>query len=169
MWKKGDLLADKLRFLYNNLTKTSELNNSMADSVRASKRGLEIVNEARYHKGWKKQVTVQWWEIAHTSQATLKRFWQRKPIDRLAFIAICRAVGVDWEEVVERDEILEKPQTREAIALSSDSKSELLTAIGSYIMLNAARNYFCSMRKFCEEVKLLPETPLNIRNCSYQG
>ena len=99
----------------------------MADSVRASQKGLEIVNQARYHKGWKKQVTVQWWEIAHTSQATLKRFWQRKPIERLAFIAICRAVGVDWQEVVERDEIPEKPQTRKAIGLDHANLSELLT------------------------------------------
>ena len=98
----------------------------MADSVRASQQGLEIVDQARYRKRWKKQVTVQWWEIAHTSQATLKRFWQRKSIDRQAFIAICRAVEVDWEEVVERNEI-PTPQTREAIAYAPSSTSKLLT------------------------------------------
>ncbi|MDJ0595761.1 MAG: AAA-like domain-containing protein [Pleurocapsa sp. MO_226.B13] len=98
----------------------------MADSVRASQQGLEIVDRARYRKRWKKQVTVQWWEIAHTSQATLKRFWQRKPIDRQAFIAICNAVGVDWEEIVERNETSEL-QTKEAIAFARASTSELLS------------------------------------------
>ena len=98
----------------------------MADSVRASQQGLEIVDQARYRKGWKKQVTVQWWEIAHTSQATLKRFWQRKPIDRQAFIAICRAVGVDWEKVVERNKTSEL-QAKEAIVIAPASTSELLT------------------------------------------
>ena len=97
----------------------------MADSVRASRQGLEIVDQARYRKGWRKQVTVQWWEIAHTSQATLKRFWQRKPIERQAFIAICSAVEIDWEEVVEHKEILEL-QTRKAIGVPHNSKSELL-------------------------------------------
>ncbi len=97
----------------------------MADSVRASRQGLEIVDQARYRKGWRKQVTVQWWEIAHTSQATLKRFWQRKPIERQAFIAICRAVGIDWEEVVEYNKI-QDPQSRKATRVPHNSKSELL-------------------------------------------
>lgn len=79
----------------------------MADSVRASQPGLALVDRARAHKGWTKQVTVKWWETAHTSQATLKRFWQRKPIERQAFISICEAVGVDWETVAEPSTILE--------------------------------------------------------------
>ncbi len=76
----------------------------MADSLRASKQGLEIVNRARYKKGWKKQVTINWRETALVSLATLKRFWQRIPIERQAFIGICDAVGVNWEEVVDNEE-----------------------------------------------------------------
>ena len=76
----------------------------MADSLRASKQGLEIVNRARYKKGWKKQVTINWRETALVSLATLKRFWQRIPIERQAFIGICDAVGVKWEEVVDSSE-----------------------------------------------------------------
>lgn len=49
----------------------------MADSVRASKQGLEIVNRARRKKGWTKTVTPEWWQKANTTQATLKRFWRR--------------------------------------------------------------------------------------------
>lgn len=78
----------------------------MADSFKASARGLEIVDQARRHKGWKKTVTVTWWQRANTSQATLKRFWRKQPIEYSAFIGICQAVGVDnWEEIVERQEI----------------------------------------------------------------
>ncbi|NET08044.1 MAG: tetratricopeptide repeat protein [Symploca sp. SIO2B6] len=78
----------------------------MADSFKASARGLEIIDQARRRKGWKKTVTVTWWQSANTSQATLKRFWRRQPIEYSAFIGICQAVGVDnWEEIVERGEI----------------------------------------------------------------
>lgn len=81
----------------------------MADSLRASQQGLEIINRARYKKGWKKQVTVAWWETANTSQATLKRFWLKKPIDRQAFMGICEAVGVNWETVVDMEAELVSP------------------------------------------------------------
>lgn len=76
----------------------------MADSLRASEKGLEIVNEARRNRHWTKTVTQIWWESAHTGQSTLKRFWQKKPIDRGAFIGICQAVGVNWQEVAEPKE-----------------------------------------------------------------
>ncbi|NEO99346.1 MAG: ATP-binding protein [Symploca sp. SIO2E9] len=84
----------------------------MADSFKASARGLEIVDQARRHKGWKKTVTIAWWQSANTSQATLKRFWRKQPIEYSAFIGICQAVGIDnWEEIVERREIeFPKPQ-----------------------------------------------------------
>jgi len=75
----------------------------MASSLKASTRGLEIVNRARKKKGWTKTMTVAWWETANTSQATLRRFWRGLAIQPDAFIGICKAIGIsNWEEIVER-------------------------------------------------------------------
>lgn len=79
----------------------------MAGSLRASEEGLRIVNLARRNLGWKKS-SESWRNAAFTSNATLKRFWQRHPIKRETFIDICKAVGIDnWEDIIERDEIME--------------------------------------------------------------
>ena len=79
----------------------------MIDSLKASEQGLKIVDEARRRKYWQKTASM-WVENAKTSEATLKRFWARKTaIDRYAFIAICDAVGVNWEQVAELTEIQE--------------------------------------------------------------
>jgi hypothetical protein len=74
----------------------------MADSLRASRIGLEIIDRARRQKGWTKTVTVAWWEAALTSRATLKRFWRQAPIQKEVFIQICRVVGInDWSAIAE--------------------------------------------------------------------
>ncbi len=74
----------------------------MADSVRASQTGLDRVDQARRKKGWTKTVTVAWWEDAHVSRATLKRFWRKAPIQKEAFRQICRVVGIsDWAAIAD--------------------------------------------------------------------
>jgi adenylate kinase family enzyme len=73
----------------------------MADSLKASTKGLEIVERARRQKGWNKAAEV-WCDAALTSKATLKRFWGQQLIQRETFIRICNAVGLNsWEEIVE--------------------------------------------------------------------
>jgi NB-ARC domain len=73
-------------------------------SLRASTRGLEIVNLARKKKGWTKTRTSSWWLEATTSQATLKRFWRRIPISEDNFVSICQVVGiVNWQEIAETE------------------------------------------------------------------
>jgi hypothetical protein len=72
-------------------------------SVKASMTGLERVKQAAQRKGWTKTVTPAWWETANASQGTLKRFWRRIPIETETFQAICQAVGVDWEDVIEAE------------------------------------------------------------------
>jgi DNA polymerase III delta prime subunit len=77
----------------------------MAASLRASEQGLEIVDHARRKKGWTKTEEA-WWGLAFSSQATLKRFLQGKPIKRDAFISLCQAVGIEnWEEIAEDSSI----------------------------------------------------------------
>jgi hypothetical protein len=69
--------------------------------VRASQRGLEIVNKARKRKGWTKTMTVAWWQGALTSQATLKRFWRQQPIEEDTFTRICQMVGITvWQDII---------------------------------------------------------------------
>jgi hypothetical protein len=74
----------------------------MADTLKASKQGLEIIDRARRRRGWTKTRTPAWWDAAYTTQATLKRFWRRIAIQRENFIAICQAVGLrNWEAIAE--------------------------------------------------------------------
>ncbi|WP_414756372.1 hypothetical protein [Anabaena sp. CCY 9910] len=48
----------------------------MSNSLKASTTGLGIVDKARKRLGWTKTSTARWWQDAHTSRATLRRFWQ---------------------------------------------------------------------------------------------
>ncbi len=73
----------------------------MAATLRASKQGLELVDQARRKKGWT-ATAKSWYDAAQTSVATLKRFRQGLSIDRDVFVAICKAVGIeDWEAIVD--------------------------------------------------------------------
>jgi hypothetical protein len=78
----------------------------MANTLRASQQGLDKVEKAIDGKGWKRN-SIMWQQAADTSEATLKRFWRKTPIKRLCFIRICKAVGVNWEEIAEPSEIKE--------------------------------------------------------------
>jgi AAA ATPase domain len=73
----------------------------MAVSLKASKEGLEIVDRERRKKGWQ-ATAVAWYSVAKTSEATLKRFRRKIPIQQDVFVAICQAVGIEnWEEIVD--------------------------------------------------------------------
>jgi WD40 repeat protein len=81
----------------------------MASTLNASVIGLEIVDRARQKKDWTK-AEVAWQVTAEVSKSSLDRFWMRKPIKRQNFKAICTAVGVDWEQVI--DELPEIEPTK---------------------------------------------------------
>jgi hypothetical protein len=73
----------------------------MGSSLRASAKGLEIIDQLRKRRGWNRQADV-WCQDAHTTRATLKRFWQREPVQQDTFIGICQAVGLErWQEIVD--------------------------------------------------------------------
>ncbi|MBD2457901.1 NACHT domain-containing protein [Nostoc sp. FACHB-87] len=74
----------------------------MSNSLKASTTGLGIVDKARKRLGWTKTSTARWWQDAHTSRATLRRFWQGDRIQQEIFIAICQAVDInDWQSIAE--------------------------------------------------------------------
>jgi DNA-binding Xre family transcriptional regulator len=92
-------------------TPAPESNRSGVGSLRASKRGLEIVDRARRKKGWNKDAPA-WIDATGTiSRLTLQRFWRQQPIRAENFLAICKAVGIDeWENIVDSDPIQETPR-----------------------------------------------------------
>ncbi|MFB2938288.1 NB-ARC domain-containing protein [Aerosakkonemataceae cyanobacterium BLCC-F154] len=80
----------------------------MAVTLKASKEGLEMVDRARRKRGWAK-ADGEWCQVSQTAPASLKRFWRGMLIRRDTFIAICQAVGMDWQEIADLSEIEEKP------------------------------------------------------------
>ncbi|HEY9727619.1 MAG TPA: NB-ARC domain-containing protein [Chroococcales cyanobacterium] len=102
---------------------TDELGELVAvtNSLNASTKGLSIVDRARQRRGWTKTSTARWWQDAHTSRATLRRFWRGERIQQDAFIAICQAVGInDWEAIAESPENLnvDLPELNSPLATS---------------------------------------------------
>ncbi|MBW4594392.1 MAG: tetratricopeptide repeat protein [Brasilonema angustatum HA4187-MV1] len=144
----------------------------MADSVRASTRGLKIVEQARLRMGWNKTADI-WWQTALTSKATLKRFWARESIHRQTFIQICEAVGVtSWQDIIEHSQI---PITKhdpdfvgreEAIAQLNDminqsAKIIVIQGEGGVGKTRLARKYFESRGFKLLELSMATE-PQNI-------
>jgi len=73
----------------------------MAATIRASEAGLEQVDRARRLKQWAKQEQA-WYQLANTSESTLKRFWAKKPIDAGVFESICKTVDIeDWQAIAD--------------------------------------------------------------------
>ena len=81
----------------------------MSASVKASLEGLKRVDKARCKKGWKKSERA-WVDLAHTSTATLKRFWSGKAISVDAFKEICISVGIkDWKDITDLTSHSQRP------------------------------------------------------------
>lgn len=88
----------------------------MVYSIKASEEGLRRVDQARRKKRWNKTAEV-WCSQAFISRATLSRFWGMQSIRSELFMAICEAVGVDWELVAEHHDLQEDTlQTRDFLS-----------------------------------------------------
>lgn len=72
----------------------------MAISLQASEPGLAKIDQIRKQKGWA-AMDPALLKASRVSEATLKRFRLKRPIQREAFISICEALGLDWREVAE--------------------------------------------------------------------
>lgn len=115
----------------------------MGSCLRVSNQGLERVDRARRHRGWTKTVSPAWWETALTSQATLRRFWRKKPIQQESFINICKAVGITkWQEIVDwsTDEQPAQEDWGEAPDISVFyGRAEEMTQLEQWIVNNRCR------------------------------
>ncbi|HZG40146.1 MAG TPA: hypothetical protein VEZ50_15825 [Nodosilinea sp.] len=78
------------------------------DRLKASREGLGLVENTIRHRGWGQQ-SAAWYDRAHVSLATLRRFWQRIPISAGSFKAICEAAQVDWQQVADRTPAIAAP------------------------------------------------------------
>ena len=72
----------------------------MANSLIASEKGLQLVNDARDKQGWNRTDQRFLEAAGKISRATLNRFYAQQPIKHDNFVAICEAVGIDkWQRV----------------------------------------------------------------------
>jgi DNA-binding Xre family transcriptional regulator len=75
----------------------------------ASQKGLDIIDQARIKKVWARQAFIWRTEAGNISLGTLKRFLKGESIKAENFQAICKAVGVDWEQVVDWEKSSKNP------------------------------------------------------------
>lgn len=73
----------------------------MSDSLRASAKGLQIIEQHRIQRRWDRQDPV-WYDLVPTSRATLKRFLEGTPVSRETFVRLCEAVGARWQDIVDQ-------------------------------------------------------------------
>lgn len=98
----------------------------MADSLKASDWGLTLIDRARRIKRWNKTSSA-WCRASYTSRSTLNRFWSGAAIRSEAFVAICEAVGVPWQDVVELDPNLADEEVSVATLTSTKPNLPSLT------------------------------------------
>jgi hypothetical protein len=72
----------------------------MARSIQASEAGLQKAKASLYCSQAEFAKTLE----QKMSEPTVKRFFQKTPIERKNFVEICRALNLDWQEIVDREE-----------------------------------------------------------------
>jgi WD40 repeat protein len=131
----------------------------MALTFKASEAGLEIVNRARKQRGWNKAAPCWLTAAGEISRSTLDKFWARQPIKHANFVAICAAVGVEWQTVVDQnDRDLDSSQQSESNKFDKFKGLEIAKQIHDW--LTALRYEFESYKDFqpeyCEFIIRIP-------------
>jgi DNA-binding Xre family transcriptional regulator len=72
-------------------------------TLRASDKGLKTIDRLRIKKGWSRREKA-WYDLAYTSESTLRRFWEKQPISHENFVNICTAIEANWEDIVDDTE-----------------------------------------------------------------
>ncbi|QYO63385.1 GUN4 domain-containing protein [Leptolyngbya sp. 7M] len=91
----------------------------MARSLKATQSALDDqIDPARIRKRWK-QHDERWAEAAGISLKTLQRFWDREPIRRANFIAICQAIDIeDWKMIADLSARASSDSSHQSLSLS---------------------------------------------------
>jgi DNA-binding Xre family transcriptional regulator len=94
------------------IIRRNNLRLELAATLSASAAGLKIFEQARKLKGWNKTASGKNspWPL-EISKSTMERFHKGKQIKHEKFIAICEAVGVKWQEIIDRDESTAQKET----------------------------------------------------------
>ena len=72
-------------------------------SLRTSPLGIERAKRALLRKSLTQKAIAN--ELAIASWSTVSKFFNGKPVDRLLFMEICRALDLDWQDVIEQPEL----------------------------------------------------------------
>lgn len=95
----------------------------MAATVKASAAGLQQVDQARRRKQWNKYEQA-WYQLANTSESTLKRFWAGKQIQADIFENLCKAVDIEnWQAIAD---LADPPLTSSPMVSSSSIEEDTL-------------------------------------------
>ncbi|MBW4467553.1 MAG: NACHT domain-containing protein [Pegethrix bostrychoides GSE-TBD4-15B] len=78
------------------------------ESFRATKTGIDLVDERRIKRGWTRKA-ANFAQAAHVGVGTLARFWDRsRRLDKVSIMGIFQAVGIhNWQDYVESAEASE--------------------------------------------------------------
>jgi WD40 repeat protein len=112
----------------------------MALTLKASESGLKMVDRARKQKGWNKAAESWLTAAGEISRSSLDKFWARQPLKHENFVAICTAVGVDWQTVV--DTSLSEVEGKESEANKANKFKGLKIAKQIHDWLTALRYEF---------------------------
>ncbi|MBT9316461.1 DUF1822 family protein [Leptothoe spongobia] len=91
----------------------------MAVSLKASEEGLKKIDQLRREKGWM-ATDPRWCEAAYTSPKTLTRFRRGQPVQQDTFVNICQAIGIAWENVIDRGSALPSTSIRWELRIEAD-------------------------------------------------
>jgi transcriptional regulator with XRE-family HTH domain len=117
----------------------------MRNTLRVSPAGLAIVDKARRDLGFT-QTALRLCYAACTSQATLKRFFQGRPIQRETFICICKALGIDdWEFIADISDLQSTVPRELSGTLSQPMDSEEMLAFIDDILLKKTGKHINSL------------------------
>lgn len=87
-------------------------------TLRASEAGIEKANIAITDKGWSRQDLADRVVIGEGKNSkkgidiqVVHKFFTQKDVSRQFFVAICKALGLDWQEIREANETRSPPKT----------------------------------------------------------
>jgi predicted NACHT family NTPase len=130
----------------------------MANSLIASDRGLQLVNDAREKQGWQRTDKRFLAAADEISRATLNRFYSQQPIKHNNFVAICKAVGIEKWQRVATVSIVEPQQelSKEMHLTALDKLDRELRAWFGALRYEIEKDYLVATEEYFEWIIRIP-------------